>query len=294
MPLTKLKKLTSASFENGALEGYSVKQPTPGLVLLRSDQCTDIMHTIYEPCVCLILQGKKETRLQNSELEFGEGESLIVSHTLPVRSRITQASAQEPYLAVVFNIDIGLMRSLQNEIALASKDAGQISSMQADNAEEDFIFALERYLNICKNKVELELLGPLLKKEIHFRPLTDKHGSMLRKMLDPNSYASQINKAIMYLFEHFRTTVSMSELASVAGMSESAFYKHFKAVTDTSPLQYQKELRLIEARRLLREQNLSVSTVAFDVGYESPTQFSREYQRKYNVSPRQEKTLAIP
>ncbi len=294
MPKAKLTKLISKAFENNAEGGYAVVQPTSDLLLVRSDCCTEVMHVIYEPCICLILQGKKETQLQDSVLEFGSGESLIVSHNLPVRSRVTQASSKEPYMAVIFAIDLGLLRSLQNEISVALKGSHKAASMQTNNTDEEFISAIERYLRIYKDKVENQLLGPLVKKELHFRLLLEKHGSMLRKMLDPNSYASQINKAIIKLFEEFRRTISISELATVSGMSESAFYKHFKSVTKTSPLQYQKELRLIEARRLLREKNLPVSTVAYEVGYESPTQFSREYSRKYDISPSKEKVLAIP
>jgi transcriptional regulator GlxA family with amidase domain len=129
------------------------------------------------------------------------------------------------------------------------------------------------------------VMGPLILKEIHFRLLMAPNGAMLRQLLDHESNASQINKAISHLRENFKKPLSIKDVAKIIGMSESSFYERFKKITETTPLQYQKEMRLIEAQRLLRNERLPVSSVAFEVGYESPTQFSREYSRKFGIPP---------
>ena len=131
-------------------------------------------------------------------------------------------------------------------------------------------------------------MAPLIRREIHFRLLRASHGAMLRQLLRHESAASRIAKAINRIRQEFKTQISVSDLAHIAGMSASTFHEHFKNLTATSPLQYQKNLRLIEARRLLMDGTQSISSVAFDVGYESPTQFSREYSRKFGASPRKD------
>jgi AraC-like DNA-binding protein len=127
---------------------------------------------------------------------------------------------------------------------------------------------------------------PLIRKELHFRLLLAPHGAMLRQLVSHDSHASCIARAIERIRESFRAPLAVPELAQAAGMSPSSFHKHFKTITETTPLQYQKDLRLLEARRLLQEGHHSVSETAFEVGYESPTQFSREYARKFGASPR--------
>lgn len=131
-------------------------------------------------------------------------------------------------------------------------------------------------------------MAPLIRREIHFRLLLARHGAMLRQLVRQESAASRISKAIGKIRQDFKTQIAVSELARTAGMSVSSFHEHFRTLTATTPLQYQKDLRLIEARQLLIDGTRSVSNVAFEVGYESPTQFSREYSRKFGVSPRRD------
>jgi AraC-like DNA-binding protein len=260
--------------------------PLPGLTLLRSTEPTQLEATLYEPVICLILQGRKETTIGERTLSFGAGESLIVSHDLPVVSQITEASPDKPYLALIFAIDLALLRSLYEQVAEYELESNPVQSLAVHATDKAMIDALERYLDLMGKPLEEKILSPLLFKEIHFRLLIAEHGGMLRQLLWHDSHASRISRAIDFLRKNFLSPLSIPDLARHVGMSASSFYKHFKTITGTTPLQYQKDLRLLEANRRLLQGGNSVSRIAFDVGYESPTQFSREYSRKFGYSPR--------
>ncbi|PZR09398.1 MAG: hypothetical protein DI536_22740 [Archangium gephyra] len=161
----------------------------------------------------------------------------------------------------------------------------QASAFEVQRASPELVDALSRYLQLAQSPSDAKVLGPLLLKEIHYRLLTAKFGGVLRKLVRHDSRESAVARAIAHIRRDFRGTIGIPQLAREVGMSTSAFHKHFKEVTESSPLQYQKDLRLIEARRMLTRGGVSVSSAAFDVGYESPNQFSREYARKFGVSP---------
>ena len=286
--LSTLSELALLHFDPSLGHGMRFISPMPGLILIQSHETSNLEATIYDPVICLILQGRKETSIAGKSVEFGAGESLIVSHSLPVESRIVEASHDKPYMAMILTIDTSLLRTLYHELDVTISYHKQAMSLAVEDTEEALIDAMTRYLALSKKPIESKIMAPLILKEIHFRLLMAPHGTMLRKLLEHNSHASQIGRSISQIAAHFRTPLSISALAKENGMSESAFYKQFKQVTETTPLQYQKEIRLIEAQRLLRNGTHSVSSVAFDVGYESPTQFSREYSRKFGKPPRME------
>lgn len=262
--------------------------PLSDLLLLRHTKTTTLEATFYEPVVCLILQGEKETILGERRLRFGAGESLIVSHELPVASQITVASAARPYMALVLTLDLSVLRGLYEQVSEAQLglDGAEAHAMEVRATDGVLLDVLSRYLSLCEEPLEQEILAPLVRKELHFRLLMASHGGMLRRLLWRDSHASRISRAIGMIRQRFRNALVMPELAKAVGMSSSSFHKHFKSITMTTPLQYQKNLRLLEARRLLLQGEFSVSTAALEVGYESPTQFSREYARKFGVSPR--------
>ena len=145
---------------------------------------------------------------------------------------------------------------------------------------------MERYLELMNAPMDAQVLGPMILKEIHYRLLLSPIGGMLRNLLSVDSQASRVAKSIQWIRSRFREPLVVGELAQVAGMSQSSFHEHFKSVTGTTPLQYQKDLRMIEARTLLERGVPSVSFAGFEVGYESPTQFSRDYSRKFGCSPK--------
>lgn len=269
-----------------------VVRPSPGILLLRHTQPTVFTPALYDPVVCLILQGRKETRLGDKTHRLGPGDALVVSHDVPVVARITRARADEPYLAMILSIDLAILRSLYDEVG-AALDVGQtVGAVAAHRADPTLRDTLGRMLAVADDPVEQRVMAPMLRRELHFRLLRAPHGAMLRNLLRHDSHASHIARAIAHIRREFRAPLAVPVLAHEIGMSPSSFHKHFKAVTSTTPLQYQKELRLLEANRLLSTGDHTVSTVAFEVGYESPSQFSREYSRKFGVPPREHLSAA--
>jgi AraC-like DNA-binding protein len=264
-------------------EGY-IQSALPGLGLLRRWDTTPIEATVYEPVMCLILQGRKETRSGALRADFGAGESLVVSHDLPVVSRVTEA----PYLALLLTVDRDILFTLSRDVDRATVPSGPPTSLNVARVEQPLLDALARYVALHRRPTEAQALGPLILREIHYRLLMAPCGELLRRLLSRDSNASHIARAIAIIRRDYRAKVEVPALAKEIGMSASAFHRHFKAVTGTTPLQYQKEMRLLEARRLIASAGRSVSRAALEVGYVSPSQFSREYSRKFGVSPRLE------
>ena len=257
----------------------------PGLSIYRRDAVSDIEVVMYEPVICLILQGSKTTSIGSQTVELNPGDALLVSHHLPVVSRITRASADEPYLALILSLDLGLVRSLYDQVADAPVEDTPSRSLSSAPADPAWLEPLVRYGELAANPLDAKVLGPSVLREIHYRLLLSPIGGMLRSLLVSDSHASRISRAIVTLRSGFRSDLSVPELARTAGMSVSSFHEHFKAVTGTTPLQYQKDLRLIEARGMLAGRSHGVSEAAYAVGYESPTHFSRDYSRKFGIPP---------
>lgn len=262
-------------------------QPMDGLLLLQQNSPSSFEASLYEPVLCLILQGRKQVSIGEQTLSFGPGECLLVSHDLPVCSRITKA----PYLALVLEVDVATIRKLYDEVAASALDSNRARAAQTHRADPGLIDALRRYLALADSPADAKVLGPLISKEIHYRLLVAPFGGMLRSLIRHDSNASAIARAIGHIRGNICSSIAIPDLARQVGMSVSSFHNHFKTITSTTPLQYQKELRLLEARRLLRTNGASVTTAAFDVGYESPSQFSREYARKFGVPPSQDSVV---
>lgn len=184
------------------------------------------------------------------------------------------------------SIDLSIIRSLSEQIGNSDIENKHARSLEVSTAEPALIEALGRYLSLPGNSVEAEVLAPLIRREIHFRLLTAPHGAMLRNLLSPGGHASKIAKAIKLIRLGYRAPLALPSLANAVGMSQSSFHAHFKSITGTTPLQYQKDLRMIEAKQLLSEGAHTVTSAAFVVGYESASQFSREYARKFGTSPK--------
>ncbi len=275
---------------------YSVTAPEafkllPGLSILRREAESDIEAVIYEPVVCLILQGSKVTSIGNQSVNLHPGDALLVSHDLPVVSRITGASVEEPYLAAILSLDLGLVRSLYDQVADALAPDDDARSLSAGPADPAWLAPLVRYFELIENPLDAKVLGPSIRREIHYRLLLSPIGKMLRNLLVADSHASRVAKAIRKVRAEYRSPLSVADLAKTAGMSASSFHEHFKSVTGTTPLQYQKDLRLIEAKVLLADH--TVSEAAYAVGYESPTHFSRDYSRKFGLPPSRDASVAF-
>lgn len=256
-----------------------------GITVFRRDRVSDIEAFIYEPVICLILRGAKVTTIGDQVADLKAGDALLVSHDLPVASRITRASPEAPYLALILVLDMGLVRGLYELVGDALMPVDSARSITVGTADPAWLKPLERYLELMDRPLDARVLGPSLLREIHYRLVMSPIGAMLRNLLAVDSHASRIARAIARMRTDFRAPLAVADLARTAGMSASSFHDHFRSVTGTTPLQYVKDLRLIEARRLLSEERHPVAATAFAVGYESPTHFSRDYSRKFGRPP---------
>ena len=288
---TLLTHVVALLDQSGSVEG-AMHHAKSGTHLLRHHATTDLNATIYRPLLCLILQGAKQVGSITRTLNVRARQSLIVSHTLPVISRITEASSEVPYIALVFPLDLDLLRSLAPSVPpvlnAPTSDPFSIHLCDTDPGLED---ALHRYFLQCEEDETRHLLGPITSREIHARLLIGPHAQVLQRLLWHESTASRIFLATRDIQANLSETFVVGDLAAKIGMSNSAFFEQFKAVTGTSPLQYQKDLRLLKARDDLRTSRAKISEVAFAVGYESSAQFSREYSRKFGRSPRRDRAL---
>ena len=294
MVSTRLATKISALLDKSGIREGALDHAVSGMHFLRHNKTTVQEATLYQPLLCLVLQGAKEVGTIARTLRVADGQSLLVSHALPVTSRITEARLNCPYIALVLPIDLDLLRSLVPDApALPSgtqKDPFSISLCQTDPELEG---ALSRYLEQTQTELCRTLIAPITLREIHARLLIGPHGEQLQKLLWHDTTASRVFRATQHIQANLSTSIVIAELAARAGMSSSAFFEQFRAITGTSPLQYQKDLRLLQARDALRTTGSKVSEIAYGVGYESSAQFSREYSRKFGRSPRRDRTFDV-
>lgn len=262
----------------------------PGLGVVRSRAPSKLAPILYQPIFCMVLQGAKQAFLGDQVVTFGKMESVIISIDMPTLGRIVHASRSEPYVALALELDMAMLRELAAEIGEIGEAAEEARSIATAEADKVVVEAMGRLFGLLDKPQAIRVLKPLLLREIHYWLLSAKHGAMLRSLCQADSHAARIARATVMIRGDYASPLRIAELARTAGMSASAFYDHFKAITGTTPLQYQKQLRLMEARRLILTGEHSVSSAAFTVGYESPTQFSREYSRKFGASPRRDMT----
>ena len=247
------------------------------------------LHSVYRPLVCLILQGAKRMTVGTEERVFLAGQSVIVSADMPVIGRIVQASPDEPYLAVAVELEMSILREVA--VQLGDVRAQHCSETRTLFAEETGAAALDcasRLMRLVDHPEAIPILRPGIMRELHYWLFSGQHGAALRSLAAPDSTLSYLAAAMAILREDYRSRITVERLAAAAAMSLTAFHKHFKRVTSLSPGQYQKRLRLVEARRLMLDEGFSASSAAFEVGYESISQFTREYARLYNAPPKRD------
>lgn len=286
-----VRQLIEFADRNGA-GGAPLQVGVPGLSLVRQRHPEEIHVSVYKPIFCLVLQGAKEIRLGDGPVRFGAEESLIVGLDLPAGASIVSASPQEPYVALALHLDMALIRELAADLATDSS-GDRWRAVESGTADAAIIDAMKRLYDLHDKPDARKVLEPLIRREIHYWLLTARHGRILLELAKRDSRANRLARAIAAIHKDYSRSLKVEDLARLAGMSVSAFHAGFKELTGTTPVQFQKQLRLIEARRLLQADRLSVSSAAFQVGYESPTQFSREYSRQFGVTPRADKGAGI-
>lgn len=241
---------------------------------------------VIDPLIGLVLQGQKTAQYGTRRIDYAAGDVLIVGQTLPTISSVVNATPDVPFIAAYVSLDMQIVRNLFSDIDGGRGTDTAAPAFVAGTAEDELIDAMARLFRLRRDPVEEQALGAAALREVYFRVLRSKHGQALQQMIHLGSKANQIAKSIAHIRKEYRSTIKASDLASIAGMSASIFYENFKQVTANSPLQYQKDLRLHEAQRLLQQAQASISQVAQAVGYESAAQFSREFSRKFGAPPK--------
>ena len=263
--------------------------PVPGLRTMCRNAPGGDLHSVYRPLICLILQGAKRSVIGNKERLFSAGQSVMVSADMPVVGRIVQASQREPYLAVSIELEMSVLRELTAHMAIsAAQRSSEVETLFVEDTEAALTDCALRLMQLLDQPAAIPLLRPGIMRELHFWLLSGPHSHILRTLADPGSHAGRLAAAIATLRAEYRSSVPVERLASQAGMSLSSFHKHFKRMTSLTPGQYQQRLRLIEARRLMLDEGSSASNAAFEVGYESVSQFTREYRRLFQRPPKRD------
>ncbi|TDK23803.1 AraC family transcriptional regulator [Luteimonas aestuarii] len=257
--------------------------PIPGLMAVRATAPSELMHDVHRPMACLVQQGAKRVTAGTRTVEFAAGDSLLVTADLPTVSQITHASAATPYYSLVLEIDPGIVASLVAEMALP--DSADLAPIRAEPTDLETRDAALRLMQLLDQPHALPVLQAQRVREMHYWLLAGRHGDAIRKLGWPDGHVQRVARAVQVLRRDYAEPIAVERLANIAGMSASSFHQHFKAVTSLSPLQFQKHLRLVEARRLMQSQGASASTAAYTVGYESVPQFTREYSRLFGRPP---------
>lgn len=255
----------------------------PGLTAIRAQRPSGLDHAVSRPLVCLVVQGDKQVSFGEQTLAFTAGESLLISADVPTVSQIVRASPDAPYLSLALELDPEIVAELLADHGGASD--GPASPVQVEPTEPELADAALRIMRLLDRPAALATLSGALVREMHYWVLAGRHGAAVRRLGLPDGPARRVGRAVAVLRTEFDRPLPVERLAATAGMSPSSFHQHFKAVTSLSPLQFQKRLRLIEARRLMLAEGLTASAAAYAVGYESVPQFTREYGRLFGAPP---------
>lgn len=265
--------------------------PIGGLAILRSDHPRPPSHILYRPAMCIVAQGAKWATFGGNRLEYRAGQALVVGVETPSVGQVIQASPEAPCLVLVFELDQAIMRDVAESLPAPpaiSGDPGRgvfVTDFQGPLAD-----CALRLVRLLDTPQAIPALHPGIIREICYWLLTGPHGGDVARLALSGTPARRVVQAMHALRSRFRESVRIDELTAVARMSPAAFHRQFKALTSLSPLQYQKQLRLLEARRLLVSTDVNVEAACFEAGYESPSQFSREYTRMFGVPPKRDAT----
>ncbi|MET0239473.1 MAG: AraC family transcriptional regulator [Sphingobium sp.] len=257
--------------------------PVTGLSTIRALGPSELQYAINRPLVAIVVQGGKRVTMGRNTYDFGAGESLLIAADVPTVSQITRASIAAPYYSFVFELDPAVIEALTVEMQAIEESHGV--PVRVDPTEREVADAAFRLIQILDRPSALPLLKDQLIRELHYWLLAGSHGAAIRAMGVTNSRAQRIGRAVTRIREDYSQPLRVDELAEAAGMSPSSFHQHFRIITSLSPLQFQKQLRLIEARRMMLAEGTPASNAAYAVGYESIPQFTREYGRMFGAPP---------
>jgi AraC-like DNA-binding protein len=257
--------------------------PIPGLALVRAITPSGLLHAVSKPLVCLVVQGSKHVTMGTQGFAFSAGDLLLITADVPTVSQITRASRAAPYLSLVLELDLAVIAKLA--VDMGAGHVADSAPVRVDPTDTEVADAALRLMRLLDRPASVPVLQAQLLREMHYWLLAGRHGTAIRRLGWPEGDVQRVARAVTVMRAEFAKPLPVERLAAVAGMSPSSFHQHFRAVTSLSPLQFQKHLRLIEARRLMVSDGASASSAAFAVGYESVSQFTREYARMFGLPP---------
>lgn len=266
----------------------SVSTPIPKLTLVRSDVITEPSAVSYSPLFCMLASGRKRVWLGRQDFVYGPRDYLFTSADLPLTAQVIEA----PYLGFSLALDPKVLAEVLLNLPKTDPSKFASKAVAVARAEDELLDAVTRLLRLLDRPQHIPIMAPMLEREILFLLLQGPHADTLRQLGAPASPLSQVRRAIDWIRAHYNEAMRIELVAKVAGMSAPTFHRHFRAVTNLSPLQFQKRLRLEEARRRLLAERADAASIAFDVGYDSPSQFSREYRRLFGAPPRRDASEA--
>jgi len=275
-----IDRMAAAVPANGTVEAF------PGFRLSRASGPTEPVQSVYPPSFCFVAQGSKRALLGEEVFRYDPEHYMIYTVDLPLIFQVEEATEERPYLGFQLDLEPALVASVITEsgIRLKKGDAST-RAMNVSSVDADLLDAVVRLVRLVETSTGRNILAPLIIREIIYRLLIGGQGARLSHILASGGDTRRISKAIGHLRKHFDEQLKMEEIARELGMSVSGFHHHFKSVTSMSPLQFQKHLRLQEARRLMLGEDMDAASAAFRVGYQDPSHFSREYKRHFGAPP---------
>lgn len=256
------------------------------LEFTRESSPSTVIHGVYEPILAIVVQGKKEALLGEETYRYGAGQYLVVSVDLPLSGFVVEATPDKPYLGFKLNLDPAQLCDIIAQIKPGTrKKENSVRGLFVSNASAPLLDCAIRLTRLLDTPQDIPILAPMIIREIYYRLLMGEQGEAVRQIATSGSNMQRIAEVIKLIKADFTKPMRVEDLAAQVSMSVSSFHHHFKEVTSMSPLQYQKQLRLLEARRLMLAENSDAANAAYQVGYESPSQFSREYSRMFGAPP---------
>jgi AraC-like DNA-binding protein len=256
-----------------------------GFQILRRDVANSVERCMIKPFIMMVLQGKKRTVLGEAVFEYGAGQSLVLGVDMPLDGRVLEASAKKPYLALLLELDGFLIAQVSTKLPHEDTNRQNLLAVACSDTEPDIYNAFARLSKLIDEPEHIPFLSPLILKEIYYHLLTGSLGKHIRAISVQGTVSNQVASAVAWLEKNYKTSLNVDKLAKFVGMPVSTFHRNFKLITSLSPLQFQKKLRLFEAQRLMLSKGVDATKAAYEVGYESHTQFSREYKRMFGNSP---------
>ncbi|GIU80312.1 MAG: AraC family transcriptional regulator [Bryobacteraceae bacterium] len=260
--------------------------PIDGLKLIQRTRPTGPLAVTYEPSLAVVVQGRKQIELGGATIVYDPSRFLLTSLDLPVMSRVTEASPRRPYVCLALKLEMPVVRELAARIDPGPQElAARGPAMATGPVTVELLGALHRLVSLLDTPEDLPVMSPLVRREITYRILRSPAGARLRQIAVMGEESQRVGRAVEWIRRNFREPLRIADLAAMANMGLSTFHRHFRALTNMSPLQYQKKLRLQAARDRMLSEGLDVASAAFEAGYESVSQFTREYSRLFGRPP---------